>query len=354
MPTRRERVLGARRAVAWGLLFALVGQVGLALLIDHRLAVLRDPEYAHRLARLRATWTAHPGRPLLLALGSSRTGVGFRPAVLPSDNATPLAFNFALNGAGPVQQLLCYERLLDDGVRPRWLVVEVFPSMLCDNPMWAEEHRLAVCRMTWRDVGRLKAYFADPAARRREWLGNRLAPWHANRFAIISRYVPALLPVNLRQDAGLGLDDYGWRGWMYERVTPEQYAEGLASEARKYANTFPDYRISPAADRALRRLLALARREGTAVLFVVMPEASDFRAWYKLEGRATFEAYLTRLAGENALPTVEATYWRPDSDFADGHHLLPGGAAAFTERLGREVLGPWIRGHKGEGHAAAP
>src|SRR5437868_5070955 len=104
----------AAAALAWGLAFVLVLQAGLGVVLDCWREELRDPEYGHKLARLRRRLAEHRGRPLLLALGSSRTDMGFRPECLAAaterDEDAPLAFNFGLSSAGPLRQLLCLQR----------------------------------------------------------------------------------------------------------------------------------------------------------------------------------------------------------------------------------------------------
>ena len=44
------------------------------------------------------------------------------------------------------------------------------------------------------------------------------------------------------------------------------------------------------------------------------------------------------------MPVIDARRWVADDGFADAHHLLPGGAADFTNRFGREVLQPLLEG----------
>src|SRR4051812_40711862 len=98
---------------------------------------LYDSEYAVRLRTLRARVAEAPGRPLLLLVGSSRTEMNFLPEVLPplhtASGETPLVFNFSHLGAGPVMNLLEVRRLLRDGVRPGWLVLEAMPPQLGDS-----------------------------------------------------------------------------------------------------------------------------------------------------------------------------------------------------------------------------
>ena len=80
------------------------------------------------------------------------------------------------------------------------------------------------------------------------------------------------------------------------------------------------------------------------MVLLYMPEAAPLRACYPPAVRAGLDGYLRRLAGEYGVRLVDARDWSPDEDFADGVHLRPGGAEAFTARFGREVLQPVLRG----------
>src|SRR5262245_35858104 len=113
------------RAVLAALLCTAAAQVALAAAVETNPA-LRDPAFGSRWQRLRQRRQAEPGRPLLLAVGTSRLEVGLRADLvrLPGD---PLVFNFGLPGAGPPQQWLTLRRLRADGVRPDALLLELLP-----------------------------------------------------------------------------------------------------------------------------------------------------------------------------------------------------------------------------------
>src|SRR6266850_6378448 len=119
----------SRRTLAAGLLFFLVAQMLFNIVADMRHPELYDPEYGVRLGLLRARQAETPDRPLLLLIGSSRTVMSFRPEILGAlrtgDGAPVLAFNFSHLAAGPLMNLLAYDRLRREGIRPKWLVVEV-------------------------------------------------------------------------------------------------------------------------------------------------------------------------------------------------------------------------------------
>src|SRR5947209_3513628 len=125
--TERRR---ARQAVLAGLaLFALV-QVALAPLFLHRGLCLRDPAYGHKVRRLKERLAGEPRPLLVVGIGSSRTLFGLRGEVaqpwLSEQMGRPVVlFNMGLTGAGPITNLLNLRRLLNEGVRPDLVVLEV-------------------------------------------------------------------------------------------------------------------------------------------------------------------------------------------------------------------------------------
>jgi hypothetical protein len=129
-----------------------------------------------------------------------------------------------------------------------------------------------------------------------------------------------------------------------------------------YFETFQHYRLDPLADRPLRELLDVCRREHIRLALLLTPEATVFRSWYSPAARAAIDEYLARLSGAYGVPLIDGRAWLPDDDFIDTHHPLKRGAAAFSRRLGQEVLEPLVQGRlrygapvaaRGAGHGGA-
>jgi hypothetical protein len=80
------------------------------------------------------------------------------------------------------------------------------------------------------------------------------------------------------------------------------------------------------------------------VALFVMPEGPEFRALYPRRTRAAADGYVRRLATEYGAPLVDCREWAPDDAFSDSFHLLPDAAAAFSRRLGAEVVLPLLQG----------
>lgn len=342
---RRRLARGSRSDVGWFLLGLAGLQLGLAAGIAQWWPQVRDPEYGYRLARLRTHLAAEPHRPLLLVLGSSRVANGFRPGAAPAwraaDGTTPQLFNFGVTAAGPLEQLLYLRCLLKQGVCPRWVFLEVSPMLLlreedAERPSLAHEPG-------WYDLAALRRYFRHPARFYAPWCLRQLVPWSSYRYFLLGSCLPSWVSCADFQDRWWrDLDDSGW--------CPLPDAEVPAAEYRRRAaqvtQSFPlrATRVPTARDRALRELLGLCRRLRIVAALLLMPEGSDFRKSYAPAARAALEEYLGRLQREFGVPVIDARGWVDDRGFADSIHLLPRGAAAFTTRLGSEVLQPLLEG----------
>jgi hypothetical protein len=352
-PSARWRRPGAA-AVAWGLLFFVCLQLALAIPMEHWRPDLRDLEYGHKRSRLRARLAEQPGRPLLVVLGSSRANHGFRPDALPplpayhpprgGDAGAPVVFNAALMGSGPILELLCLHRLLADGIRPDWVLLECWPPFLYQDGERAEIYKVPVARLGWSDLRVLAPYYPDPRGLYEDWCLARVTPWSSSRFTLLTQFARDGLPrEGRRDDQWVFLDGCGWLPYRHA-TAPADVQARLPRVHDLFRPALEHCRVSEASDRALRQTIALCRREGIGVGLLYMPESPLFRSWYAPAARAEADAYLHRFSRACRVPLLDARDWRPDEEFADGIHLVPRGADAFTEQCGREVLPRFLRG----------
>ncbi len=324
----------ARRDIAWCLAGLVVGQLVLAIAVEGPWAAIRDPEYGHKLALVRRQMTAAPQRPLLVSMGSSLTLNGLRPALLPAGPADPVVFNFGLTRHGPVQQMLALNRLLRDGVRPRWVTVELTPFLLAQGAH--ELDPIPAGRHTWGDVQFLCGSGFRPASYAGTWLEARAASGYTSRFALMSRLWPSWVPWGERADfVWTHIDPAGWLACSPPRSAAEADAiRAAAGEGRPPQKLA----IDPDSLRAVRLTLARCRAAGIEAAVVLMPEAAWSRRRLSAEGIEQLAALVADLRREFAVPVVDARDWCHDADFRDSGHLLAAGAAQFTERFGREVV----------------
>jgi hypothetical protein len=321
----------ARRDIVWCLAGVIGIQFVLAVALERWRPELRDPEYGHKLQLLRRVTAENPDRPLLVALGSSRTLNGLRPEL--HDATDPLVFNFGLTRHGPILQLLALDRLLRDGVKPRFATIELLPVLLPQG-----EHELdgtPAFRQSWSDLQCLSQYGFSRPERSWSWLEARSAPAYTSRFVLMSRLAPDWVPWKNRQDFVWSSTDH-W-GWLASHVP--QTAAANAGLASQDLTAMREHTIHPESARAVRMTLERLSAEHIEAAIVLMPEASWFRGAMPPDRAAKLSEFARSLSDENGVLLIDARDWCVDDEFLpDGHHLLPAGAERFTKRYDRDVL----------------
>jgi hypothetical protein len=350
MHDRRRIRSQARPALLWTLIFFFVGHLIAGVYLHRRHPELFDPEVTLRLRKLPALLAQAPDRPLALALGSSRIVLGFRPASVmeqtTANERQAVLFNFSMLGVGPVGERLVLHRLLQKGIRPKWLFLEVYPPALTQQFPFAEQLRTFRRDLYWSDVPVLSCLYQRGWEAIEQILAQTLTPMLEYRESVLEHYLPSVVPSMLKDlsdrgfEKGLAyrLDDFGWVEY------PIGADKSHAERARRFTKPlFDNFFIDAVSDRALHDLLAECRTHNIQVVFLLMPEHSLVRGWYaSMQDR--FLPYLRRLSAENRAPIVDARVWRPDEDIPDCNHLSPKGARAFSERFGREVYRPLLQG----------
>jgi hypothetical protein len=331
---------GGRAVVLWSLaLYALAA--GLLLVgLDAWHPGLRETCWLEKWCHLRHWAAREPQRPLLVMLGSSRTDEAFQAEHLdglPDPAGWPYrAYNLGVPMAGPLHEYLYLGALLDAGVRPRVLLVELLPAL------FNEPRRGAVSEESWTparwlslpQLARLWPYFACPRRKGHDWLEARLAPWYAFRLDLREG-----LAGHLRQCCPWGPTHDRWGCRILLPVNAAFCASRRELARTQYRPTLGGLHVGAGPRRALRDLVERCRRERIAVVLVLMPESSEFRSWYSSRGLAEVRDLLEELG--DGCNLVDARTWLPDTDFRDGHHVHANGARAFTMRL-REELRPLL------------
>jgi hypothetical protein len=342
-----------KRIVLWALVCFAVSQLVLSVYLDHRQLEMRDPLYGFRLHSLRSRLAESPNSPLFLFLGSSRIKYSVWPTAMKlhtSDNADqPIVYNFGINGMGAIRELMYFRRLLADGIRPRWLLLEVWP------PLWAEsgffrESRMVECEddLHWRDLPLLCRYFRRDVDVLRVALHRFIVPISDYRARLLGSGCPRLLTkeqlkeIRLCVGECLPSDSGGWFPLPWETTTPEAKRNALLDGDEKLRPLVQPVRIDPRSDAALRELLTECRQRGIKTALILMPEPNLTRGWYTPLGRTVIRHYLTRLRQEYSVPIVDCRTWVMDDDFSDSCHMSQKGVPAYCERLGREVVQPLI------------
>lgn len=308
----------------------VASQAALALALAGMPGV-RDPLYADKAEKLRASLDANPSAKVVVQFGSSRTSNALRGL----DLRPTIAFNFGIPATGPVVQGVYLRRWLDEGRRTDLVLLEMFPAQMASQmPRPMESYFVNPERFDAAETGRVVTQGFAPE---RFGAAPGVSALFRYRLQILGRMAPALLPWNARYDSSRGSDAAGWLKGIVEDPTPEQRAAGVARANAEYANLLQTLRLDGPAASALRDSLSLCRERGVKAAVVLMPEGTSFAALYTDDARRRVEAYVADLARDFGPVVIDARGWLADAAFIDGHHALPSGASTFTARLGERI-----------------
>ncbi|HTU93295.1 MAG TPA: hypothetical protein VMF69_24655 [Gemmataceae bacterium] len=342
-----------KRIVFWTLFCIALSQPALSIYLDKRQLEMRDPLYGYRLHHLRQQLAESLHSPLFLIMGSSRVKYSVWPDAMnvhsAGDAPQPIVYNFGMNGMGTIRELMHLRRLLADGIRPQWLLLEVWP------PLWAEDGFFRESRMVlgeddlhWRDLLLLGRYFRNDRDVLRVALQKSLTPIRTYRDSLLALFMQSLLTSEklreMQQRVGdcLPADRGGWFPLPWETTTAEGTRGAVLDGEDKIKPLLQPVCIDPRSDAALRELLTECRQRDIKVALILIPEPSWTRGWYTPHTHAVIRDYLTRLGQDYPVPIVDARAWVSDDDFSDSTHMRKKGVPAFSERLGREVVQPLI------------
>jgi hypothetical protein len=330
-----------RKDLAWYLAGTILVQLGLAAGIEWFWPGVRDPDFSDVERIVRARAAEHPGSPLVVVLGSSRTQMALAADRLnrTGDAAAPVVVNTAIAGGGPMMHQVVLRRLLKVGLRPQLAFVEIMPmSLSIREGAPIEERQRYQGRFTVAEVARLGKYFGERYRLYWPWLLARA--WPSHRYQAELREALAIDSVAGQAGQPSFRDAYGWTGCPKAYSQAEIDAktqENLAS----YAGALTQPTVAPGALRALRDTVQLCLDEHIAVVVLVPAEGSAFRSYAPSVEEAHMNA-VRQLTSELAVPLVDARTWVDDDGFYDGHHVTQRGAEQYTERFAADALRPHL------------
>ena len=354
LPSRRR----AAKAVGIGFALFFAVQLGLGWAVHTERSPLRDPIYFDKLAQLRkhpAFFAAGENKPAtVMFIGSSRTLNAVNARAATDQLAAALGepaevFNFGQAGAGPITNAVYLRRLVKDGVKPAFALIEIHPTFLAGHrPDPPETRWLLPIRLRPEELPVVRAMgfpAADPAVH-----GPRgfLAPCYEYRFLIVDRYAPWFLMSNQRLNGGHESDDFGFSR-LQERIDPADKPFLLAIALKQYAYYFMGYRPTGCGVNGLRDSIEVCKAHGIQPALALLPESKDWLGWYDAEGLKELNQLVARLGREYGVPVFDCRGWVPDELTMDGHHLAGPGADLFTERIVRESLVPWMWKNRSKG-----
>lgn len=311
------------------------------LVLQHRWRRIGPAHEARKWPALRQLVADQPDRPLLLMLGSSRGCWAFRAGCLngmPDSDGRPMnVFNFGIPATGPISSLFYLRDMLAEGIRPRFVLIEFLPPLMCEAQRGAltEEGMTGFENLSTRRFLQWLPYLYRPEKRARLWLEARINPWYAFRrqIQLELRCLAARKPFPTYEP----IDDWGWH-IASPFPLPSADREKRIEQARGgYSPGLGHFRLGKKPTRALRELLDLCRQEHIPAALVLMPESSEFRSWYSDDAKNAIRGELDALRRDYGVALIDAQNWLADDDFEDGHHTLLHGADVFTFRLWMEL-----------------
>jgi hypothetical protein len=317
-------------AILVGVAAYLAGQVLFNVAVQARWLPLTDPVFVEKFELLERhpVFFAEksPTTPTrILVLGSSRSHLGVdarRFAGRLSEEA--VAFNFATSGGGPLTNALYLRRLLEAGVRPDAVLWELHPALFCgrNEADWLGSFRL---RPGEPDV--LKRFGHDTGPVPQQGWRGWLTATHLYRFPALNRYAERWLPCPHGLTVGANNDPFGYVDGI--DLPPHERPVAFGRALKQYADALAAEGLIPSAPLAVRDAIEVCQRHGVRFVAFVSPESAALRAAYRPAATRAFDVYLDSLD----VPVLRSRAVLPDDLFADGHHLLPAGAAALTDHL---------------------
>jgi hypothetical protein len=344
-PRRVQRMQRGRAALLWGLGLFILSQATLSLYTERRAPELRDPTFEIKYRQLRRRLDACSQRPVTVVFfGSSMTVHGIDAGRLEGPLAQAagrpvVAYNLGIHRAGPLCHLLHVRRLLERGIRPDLIVIEVSP-LLHDCLDVPSDIGLLPGEMLERHEVRLVQRYAADAQRWQHWLQALLVPAYGHRLAMLNYLAQFLVPFDDRMKVWHSMDEHGWV--KQEDYEPERHRQALERMRRFMGPRLATYKPGEPSMQALVELLDLLQKEHVPALLLLMPEGPQLRSLYAPGSDTGLIEQFAALGRKYGIPFVRARDWLAEDQFVDSHHATWKGAEVLTDRLGREVLAPLL------------
>ncbi len=342
--SRRMKKSARKLILLWLPIWYVIGQLSLFIWMNENWELERTISERKKLELLHKRLAEMPDRPLVLMLGSSRMDQAFQSGRLsgqPAPDGRPLlAFNLGVPTVGGMHEMLYLRDLLDQGVRPRLVLVEFVSTHLTRSQrgLQSEEHFTVAPWVDFHSLYFLQRYFTNRRRAWTEWLESRLTPWYGYRWWI-HEHCQGLhsLPEREFDQSRRPIDPFGWRLLRDLPNTPGAHAVRWAFAYNMYGQTLKHFQLGAKPAQALLDLFDCCRREKIPVALVLPPVSKEFQDLFCPEGKAEIDNFVAYLRNRYNLDIIDATDWLEPEDFDDGHHAMLSGADKFTTRLIPEV-----------------
>ena len=321
--------------------------------------MLGDPVFDRRAAGLekRLKKYATPDGKCIVLFGTSRMQCGMMGDVIEEElrdkaGVNAVVFNFSRPGTGPVAYHLQLRRLLERGIKPEHVVVEVFLPLLQRTPEGPlfESKVLASFRLRRNECELAERYGIDADVLHRDRKAVETNPWQNLREPIFERLDPRLLPDGAVLKYCRLFDRTGGNPVDFSEQWLPRIVECNAVADQHYRGMLSGSGIAPEARRALEEFVALCAEHRIGVTLVAMPENATFRGMYPAENRLAVRQLMDHLCRIAPAHVVDAESWLDDERYIDGHHLFRAGAERFTRRLCEDHLIPALTAGSGNTH----
>src|SRR5262249_28045712 len=145
-----------------------------------------------------------------------------------------IAFNFGMTGAGPLVETIVLTRLLAQGVRPNFVLIEALPAMFDSELSGVEVTRISTNRTWFQDFPLLVSHGREANELALRWWQEALIPCYSGRFAMMNQLAIEFLPAERRLDWVFSLDETGWALVSRTSVPRELHERALEQEQNCY------------------------------------------------------------------------------------------------------------------------
>jgi hypothetical protein len=306
----------------------------------------RDPESALRVDQIRRWQAKAPHRPLVVAFGSSRTQMGIVPGVMnfPDETGSPLLYNFGYRGAHPLAAHLQFTRLLDTGITPAAVLIQLAPAeLMLSDPAELQMPPVWRSRFSLGDIRRLAPHTTDFQSFYSTWWESHIRPWTTYKYGLLSDWGPFWQTNPQRLDFTWEfMDNYGFAACVEPNISEQERARRHEELRQSHANAFTAFTPTKRTQAIHRQWVGRCENAGIAVAFYWVPESPSCMEFYTPEAREKIDAYSKRLAEEFGWPVFPAPTHLEAADFADEYHLRQYGAERYSRWLGENYLKPWL------------
>ena len=335
----------ARKCVLYGGIALLSIVVGFNVAGDLRHPEWWDPPYGLRERLLEEAIRKQPEKPLLLFLGTSRSSDGLCSEKF-DRMPSLLAFNFGCANALPIHLLATLKRLLQRGIRPDYVMVELMPASLCDSR--TPDGLLTASRLRLNEISFIEDHLANPSLYKADWLVGRIDALSSARFGLMNGMGKWATDDAARITYAQHRPTHplGWYEMKFEILgTAFQTAQTkVVRDAYRPALTAMTLCEDP--KRCMEEVIALCRQENIPVALYIMPESGMFRSWYGAQSLALVESFMKDIAERFQIRVFDFRKECEDGDFVDGHHLWAHRAPEVTQKLMDRYVLPWVEEQK--------